>query len=245
MKAIKFDIEGHTAFFKNPCINSTSETDMWFSFPHIHKIAIAGIIGALIGKDGYRARNDQTYPSFWEDFKNIKVAIIPSKPIFKKKVVGCANTTGFANQESKFGKSMVYGEQWLMGTEDEPLKWSIYIEDTEEKIFNDICDAIMNGRMVYMPYLGNNHHFCDIKNAELVELKKSDSMTVDSIFILNDDIIVEEMKGRQKSIYIQYNAPIGLEEQSCSYSYAQHILTNRPVRGLDLYADDQANVAFF
>ena len=244
MEVLQFEVSGITAFFKSPCVNS-SNGDMWFSFPHIHKVAVAGIVGALTGKGGYRGwEHGKAYPEFWEKFKDMGLAVVPSKPIFKRRMMDCTNTTGFANQMAKFGMGMIYKEQWLAGTKSDPLKWTLYIRNDEDGYFNEIRDAVMGNNTVFMPYLGNNHHFCDIGNARIVPVRPAGGTHIDSLFIKKDGVVIEEPERRGKHTYIQYKAPEGLEEGTGLYSYGQFILTNRAVHGVDIYTDGRKAITF-
>ena len=49
MKALKFTLSGNTAFFKVPSVNS----NCYFTYGNIHKPALLGIFGAILGYSGY------------------------------------------------------------------------------------------------------------------------------------------------------------------------------------------------
>ena len=49
MKAVKFVLSGKNAFFKKPEVN----TYYYFTFGQIHKVALLGMFGAILGYDGY------------------------------------------------------------------------------------------------------------------------------------------------------------------------------------------------
>lgn len=49
MQALKFTLSGKTAFFKRPEVN----TYYYFTFGNIHKVALLGIFGAILGYQGY------------------------------------------------------------------------------------------------------------------------------------------------------------------------------------------------
>ena len=49
MKAIRFTLSGKNAFFKKPEVNSY----YYFSYGQIHKVALLGIFGAILGYGGY------------------------------------------------------------------------------------------------------------------------------------------------------------------------------------------------
>lgn len=53
MKALKFTLSGNTAFFKKPDVN----TNVYFTFGHIHKVALLGLFGAALGYGGYIQKN--------------------------------------------------------------------------------------------------------------------------------------------------------------------------------------------
>ncbi len=55
MKAISFEISGKTAIFKKPDVNSYA----YFTYNNIHKPALLGILGAIIGLDGYTKLYDE------------------------------------------------------------------------------------------------------------------------------------------------------------------------------------------
>ena len=49
MKALKFILSGKTAFFKVPMVNSVC----YFTYGNIHKPALLGMFGAILGYKGY------------------------------------------------------------------------------------------------------------------------------------------------------------------------------------------------
>ena len=57
MKAIRFTLSGKNAFFKKPEVNSY----YYFSYGQIHKVALLGIFGAILGYGGYAQRKDRDW----------------------------------------------------------------------------------------------------------------------------------------------------------------------------------------
>lgn len=51
MKALKFTLKGKTAFFKNPEVN----TYYYFTYGNIHKPALLGLFGAILGYQCYES----------------------------------------------------------------------------------------------------------------------------------------------------------------------------------------------
>ena len=72
MEAVRFTLSGRTAFFKKPEVNAY----YYFTYSQIHKIALMGMFGAILGYGGYAQKNWQVvkkgqeivveYPEFYE-----------------------------------------------------------------------------------------------------------------------------------------------------------------------------------
>ena len=54
MEILKFKLSGKSAFFKKPEVN----TYCYFTYGNIHKIALLGILGAILGYKGYSQMKD-------------------------------------------------------------------------------------------------------------------------------------------------------------------------------------------
>ena len=57
MKILKFTLSGKSAFFKKPDVNS----NLYFTYGNVHKIALTGIFGAILGYGGYNSMNIKEY----------------------------------------------------------------------------------------------------------------------------------------------------------------------------------------
>lgn len=168
MEALKFTLEGKTGFFKRPDVNS----NIYFTYGHIHKVALLGLFGAILGYGGYNSRNsrytlekrpkkDFLFPEFYEKLKDLKISIVPKNKggIIAKKVNIYNNSVGYASKEQ--GGNLIVKEQWL-----ENPSWDIYVLlDSEES--KKLSKAMLNRCYVYMPYLGKNDHIADILNCEI------------------------------------------------------------------------------
>ena len=86
MEILKFKLSGKSAFFKKPEVN----TYCYFTYGNIHRIALLGILGAILGYKGYSQMKDilsikeeidlkPAYPEFYEKLKELKIAILPKK----------------------------------------------------------------------------------------------------------------------------------------------------------------------
>jgi CRISPR-associated protein Cas5h len=71
MQALKFELSGKTAFFKKPDVNSY----IYFTYGNIHKIALLGILGGILGLDGYMFQQDKIYPEFYSKLSDLMISI--------------------------------------------------------------------------------------------------------------------------------------------------------------------------
>ena len=69
MQALKFRLKGKHAFFKIPAVNSY----YYFTYAQIHKVALLGIFGAILGYDGYQQmqKEDAKFSKKAEEEMNI------------------------------------------------------------------------------------------------------------------------------------------------------------------------------
>ena len=149
MKALRFLLRGKTAFFKQPDVN----TYCYYTYGCIHKVALLGIFGAMMGFRGYNGQTKaETYPEFYEKLKNLKVSICPlnEKGYIPKKVQTFNNSVGYASKEE--GGNLIVKEQWL-----ENPKWEItfLIDDSQSR---ELAERILESRFEFLPYLGKNDH---------------------------------------------------------------------------------------
>lgn len=246
-KAIKFVLSGRLAFFKKPDVN----IKIYYTYNNIHKVALLGILGAIVGLKGYRnnelfGQEIPDYPEFYEKLSPLKVSIIPNtdRGYFTKKIQYFNNSVGYASREEG-GNLMVY-EQWL-----ENPSWTIYLLNDggiDDNLWNKLCEYLLSNKSEYIPYLGKNDFFADISGVEKVELKESSNKFIHSLFIGELERIDEEetINDDLPFIFTEY-APIGIEKKYNFYKLDRTIFTNCMVdcSGLIVYLDKDKNLAFF
>jgi len=142
MNAVKFTLSGKNAFFKKPEVN----TYYYFTFGQIHKVALLGMFGAILGYDGYaqkkwtKIKKGQSivkeYPEFYEKLNKLHISIVPQneRGYIPKKVQLFNNSVGYASGEQ--GGNLIVKEQWL-----ENPKWDIYVLidcDKAEKLADNV-----------------------------------------------------------------------------------------------------------
>lgn len=247
METVKFTLSGQTAFFKKPDVNEYC----YFTYGHIHKVALLGMLGAIAGYKGYSAKWQaakksktliEDYPEFYEKLRQIKVAIVPKndKGYIPKKIQTFNNSVGYANKDG----NLIVKEQWL----DNP-KWDIYILlDCDES--KHIGDYLEQSKCIYFPYLGKNDHPADIKNVKRLSVSNvsENKVQISSLFFRNigDTVELEEDDDIDVVRYCE-KLPIALNPYTNLYKYQDFCYTNVSinVKNGNLYKCENDILQFF
>lgn len=256
MEALKFTLSGDSAFFKDNVINT-----IYLTYGNIHRVALLGIFGAILGYNGYSKQNDMLkkkkknitdYPEFYEKLNDIKIAIVSNgeNGYFNKKLQTFNNSVGYASKEE--GGNLIVKQFWL-----ENPSWDIYLLlDCEEA--QKIADYIKDRRAIYLPYLGTNDHLANITDVEIVNIEKKITSENENIEILsmvkacdisdkkkNDFSMDSNMK---KDIY-KYSEylPIKLSKELNQYIKEKITITNMSVKLLKeyYYKVEDKNIVFY
>ena len=245
MKILRFSLKGRTAFFKKPEVN----TYYSFTYGNIHKVALMGMFGAVLGYKGYAdtKSNAEDFPEFYEKLKNLQYSIIPKNEsgFIKKKIQQFNNSVGYASKE--LGGNLIVKEQWL----EEP-GWDIFIK-LDSEIAMELADAIIGRRCVYVPYLGKNDHPADISNMTILEdcSLMNSYWRIDSLFIKDlaefgdvDDYDDEYADVRE--FKYEESLPAGLDEETHMYYYEIFVHTNLPILKYhgEVYEVNGKNIVF-
>ena len=227
MRALKFTLSGKNAFFKKPEVNAY----FYFTYGQIHRVALLGILGAIVGYKGYGCTG--TYPEFYAKLKDLKVSVVPrnSQGYIQKKVQMFNNTVGYASQE--LGGNLIVREQWL----ENPV-WDIYILlDSREA--DKIAEMILDKKCVYIPYMGKNDHLADICAAKVVELDvvTCENVVLSCLYEKKDgklgiaDDEEEEYEDEEEVPEFKYEEklPVGIDSHLNLYQYETFCFTNMKV----------------
>ena len=242
MEVVKFTLSGKTAFFKNPEVNSY----LYFTFGHIHKVALLGLCGAVLGLKGYNEQDENVYPEFYEKLQGLKIAIVPKNEngYIPKKIQQFNNSVGYASFEQ--GGNLIVREQWM----ESPV-WDIYIW-IDSDMAKQLAERLIQGTCTYIPYLGKNDHPADITDVKMFhDLKEVSRVTrIHSLFIKSNarfaEIDWDEFE--DETIYkYEESLPVSLEQGMNLYQYEKFIYTNLPIESYDLslYSVDHLNLCFF
>ena len=195
MEALKFTLSGNSAFFKDNVINT-----IYLTYGNIHRVALLGMFGAILGYGGYSKQNDMLkkknkkmpdYPEFYEKLKDIKISIVSNgkNGYFNKKLQTFNNSVGYASKEE--GGNLIVKQFWL-----ENPSWDIYILlDCDEA--KKIAEYIKNKKAIYLPYLGSNDHLANIMDVEIINIEEkigSEDETIEILSMVKASDISEKKK---------------------------------------------------
>lgn len=241
MDALMFKLSGRTAFFKKPEVNSY----FYFTYGNVHKVALMGMLGAILGYNGYiQLKGQAKNPEFYSRLKNLDIAICPEETYmgtFSRKIQSFNNSVGYASGE--MGGNLIINQQWL----DNP-SWSIYIAlNCEEAI--KIKENLLNKKCVYMPYLGSNDHPASITEPKLVSYEKAqegEEVVLHSLFPQGEDEIRVEESSLDRPFHYTEFLPVGLEENTNRYIMKKFEYTNISVENRnDIFCtSDNKNIVF-
>ncbi|TCK98665.1 CRISPR-associated protein Cas5h [Natranaerovirga hydrolytica] len=233
MRGLAFRLEGKTAFFKKPEVNSY----VYMTYNNIHKVALLGLLGAIIGLDGYYEQyvynknntSKLAYPEFYEKLNPLKVAIVPlsEKGSFTKKLQTFNNSVGYASKEE--GGNLIVNEYWL-----EHPRWEIYLLSENEALIDDIGQYILNNQTVYTPYLGKNDHLADINNSRTVEINPAKTINqVNSLVPLKLIQCSNSRRGQANNAFLSKEAlPYKMTPELNMYENEIFAFTNQKIESV-------------
>lgn len=242
MNVLSFELSGEFALFKNHEVNQQA----YFTFSHIHKVALFGILGSVAGYSGYAQQGDAEYPEFYERLKDVKVSIVPlaRDVYFSKKIQKTNNHVGFASKE--VGGNLIISEQLL-----EQPKWRVFVCVDENT--SGLVKIFLNGESKYVPYLGKNDHPARIDNVKLMELCKVDNArSISSLFVKSEGFEFSrrgtvDFLGSSKRYFYEEFLPIGLTPRLNHYVMDKVMATNLKidcVGDLEVFEADEFNIVF-
>jgi len=244
MKAVSFRLSGKTAFFKKPDVNQFA----YFTYNNIHKPALLGLLGAIVGLGGYTQLYNQNrdieesnksikkkgdkkplnsgYPEFYERLKHLKVSITPLVPhgYFSKKIQVFNNSVGYASKE--MGGNLIVREQWL-----ENPAWQIMILDDGSEEYEKLKEYLLAKKSVFVPYLGKNDHIANIDEVKTIELQDElydidGEYYIDSLFIKGNSSFGMHKESDDAPFMFQEVSPISLQKEYHFYKYETLVFTN-------------------
>jgi len=249
MKLISFDLQSEFGFFRKPESNNTLNV----SYNVIHRPAVLGILGAVIGLEGYREKGK--FPEYYEKLNHLKIGIAPlahEQGNYLKTPIKYSNTVGYANK----GANFLTEELTLIAP-----KYRIFLllnpEIEEEK---NLLNNLERTESEYIPYLGKNEftawwdNFQEYSFAK-VDPSKAITGKLDTLFIRNQvvskntskaDIGIFDLNlGDLDDLPFMYfeRLPIDFDLELIQYRMEEMVFTNQRIKNLETlcglwYLDD-------
>ena len=227
-KLISIDLKSDFGFFRKPDANNTIN----LSYNMLHKPALLGILGAILGLEGYKEKGK--FPEYYHKLKDLPIGIEPlnhEKGNFQKIVIKYTNTVGYAND----------GSNYL--TEEATLikpSYRIYLlVDLEIREQQNLFEYLKNGQTEYIPYFGKNefHLWWDTDDFIDHNFEKSNvlnsSYKVASLFLKRG--IVKDQKEDVFDLFNFQNIevpfiyferlPVGFNEEIIQYDLGEFVYT--------------------
>lgn len=229
-KIISFIIKAERGFFKKPDIND----GIYLTYNMLHKPALLGILGAIIGLAGYKENG--VFPEYYKKLKDIPVGITPigdEKGNFQKTTITYSNTTGLASNEE--GGNLIINEQTLI----KPSYKVYLLLDLDNNEQKNIYYNIVEQKAEYLPYLGKNDYSLwwekeEVEEYEWTQLDKESNFKIATIFKKEEAITnyIAEAIGRralaeQKNNFCYFERlPISFNEELFQYNMSNFAYSN-------------------
>lgn len=227
---VAFNIKSNFGIFKKPDMNTK---DRYLTYDCIHKPALQGILGAIVGIGGM---NGVGIPEYLKVFEGIQISIIPLS-IGKPKVwITYNNATGFANK----GASLNVSEQTLVN----PL-FRVFLDlgGIDPKHSEMLRHSLMHGISRFNPYMGKNEHalwWDGYREYASAEPYTGGTTRIDSIFTadsINGRIVRARGRGantaRDNGYMYAMTLPLEYDFAFPQYRMDTFYYTNREIRDLD------------
>lgn len=193
-KVISFDLFADFGFFKKPFSNE--KLDLYLTFNMLHKPALLGILGAILGLSGYKEKGK--LPEYYKFLNALKIGIEPIEKskwstknhhengIFQKTTLKYNNAVGYANKQ---GGILNINEQILISP---AYRCYIMLDNSIDlDLQNKLENYLKRGYAEYIPYFGKNEFSCWWENEsyreyQVEEKSTNDPFSISSIFYLSN-----------------------------------------------------------
>jgi CRISPR-associated protein Cas5h len=149
---LSFDLKGDFGFFKKPDVNDNKRTP-YLSYNMLHKPALLGILGAIVGLEGYQKKGE--LPEYYRLLRHLPVGIAPvpgahEQGNFQKTTLTYNNSVGYASQEQ--GGNLMVTESMLI----RPAYRCYLALNTENPVEAKLRELILAQQAEFLPYFGKN-----------------------------------------------------------------------------------------
>lgn len=232
-KLISIDLFADFGMLKKPDTNEP----IYLTFNMLHKPALIGILGAIIGEAGFKEKG--VLPDYYTKLIDLKIGIQPlrhEKGNYQKTVITYNNTTGMASKEQ--GGNLMVTEQTLVA----PAYRCYFLFDLENKLHQKADENLAKYYAEFLPYLGKNEFSVWWKNYQVYdfdEIEPKDSFKIRSIYIKDnplkdsksiqdyDPVFDDNLEGNTFSYFERL--PIGYTDignRNYQYEYRNFVFTD-------------------
>jgi len=235
-KLVSINIKSDFGFLKKPDTNYP----IYLTFNMLHKPALLGILGAIIGEKGFQKHGE--LPEYYKNLKSVPVAIAPLEEDgkayhesgnFAKTIIKYNNTTGLASEEE--GGNLMVTEQALVAP---AFKCWIMLDMGKEKEAR-LYDYLKDCRAEYLPYLGKNEFslwWDNFTEYDYEPFSSNKVFKIDSLFIKEETLKEGKVNLRFRPGVLSFSGnkymyferlPIGyIEAPLFQYKYKDFAFTN-------------------
>lgn len=228
---ISFDLKAEMGFLKKPDINN----GIYLTYNMLHKPALLGILGAIVGLQGYQKTGE--FPEYYQKLKHLQIGIAPLESDngnYSKDVVAYNNGTGFASSEA--GGNLIVKEQILL----KPSYRCYLLLNLDDLLEQKIYSHIINHEAVFLPYLGKNDFSAwwdNVQKYQFEDFIPKGNYKISSIFAKSKAVsgyIVQAMsmfsRGNEPVFVYFERLPIELDEKLFQYNYGDFVYSNAVFR---------------
>lgn len=229
-RLVSFDLRADFGFFKKPDYND----GLLLSYNMLHKPALLGILGAIIGLKGYTKKGEK--PEYLKLLESIPVGIAPLEGLhsggnFEKSTVKYTNTVGYANKDG----NLIVEEMMLRN----PGYRCFLLLDLSDEAQQKLYDYLKVKTAVFIPYLGKNEYQAwiegEMREYTFQEFIPSESFRIHSLFkkegVLQDQMESEGVTFDFKALipgtfcYFE-RLPTGFQDKLNQYELGEFVFTD-------------------
>lgn len=246
-KLVSIDLYADFGCMKKPDTNDP----VYLTFNMLHKPALLGILGAIVGLEGFSAPPPMSKKSkgenlfsdqgqrpivapYYEALKYLKIGIRPLRHengIFSKAILTYNNGVGYANIQSKVPGNLLITEQMLI----DPAYRCFILFEKDDEVHRNLFENLKNNDAEYLPYMGKNEFSIWWENWREYDFQKFEperrSFEIQSVFIKEEPVKGGKARPPYKVASIPNfmyfeNLPVGYDEVLMQYEYAAFAYTN-------------------
>jgi CRISPR-associated protein Cas5h len=219
---ISIDLKADFGFLKKPDTNDP----VYLTFNMLHKPALLGIIGAILGLSGFKTK-DKT-PQYYQILEGLQIGIKPlsdDKGNFEKTLIRYNNSVGYANED---GGNLIVTEQTLIRPS---YRCFILVNEVENGMGNKLYTMLKEKQAEYLPYLGKNDFslwWDNFQQYQYSPFEPTASFKLSSIFI-KEEALKEGKKttlsflpvaGKSGNSFLYFeNLPVSYNTDLMQYEY--------------------------